>query len=90
MKKTRLLVITSLIVVSIMVLAGLATSLWGVELHSIEEDIAKLEDSNRQIEEQIISNSSLTKLFMEHEQLGFMKPEKVVYVEGSASVAQVR
>jgi cell division protein FtsL len=90
MKKTKIVTASLVVIISIMVLAGLATSLWGVELHSVEEDIAELENANNQIEEQIISKTSLTKLYEEHEQLGFAKPDRVIYVEGNASVAQAQ
>lgn len=91
MTKTKLIALVTLIItVGVMVSVAIGTSLWGAELHSLEIEINKLEEANKTVEEQIVGATSLTELYESHEALGFVKPQRVLYLSDNTSVAQAR
>ena len=76
-------------VIAVMIFSAIGTSLWGVELYGIEQEIAKVEAENRQLTAEIVTQMSLTELYQNSQELGFAQPEAVVYVQGENSVAQL-
>lgn len=77
------------VVIAVMIFSAIGTSLWGVELHSIEQEIASVEAENRNLTSEIVSKMSLTEIYENESELGYVKPESVIYVEGQDAVAQL-
>lgn len=88
-RKLFLGVIFVVFVIATTVFSAIGASLWGVELHSIEQEIAKIEEENRQLSSEIISKTSLSSLYNKSEELGYSNPEVVIYVTKDTSVAQL-
>lgn len=73
-------------VVSTVVLAIDAAS-FGAKLHSLEEKEAELEIENKDLSDMMISGTSVGELSVKSEELGFSKPEKIVYITEDRVVA---
>lgn len=78
-----------IVVIAVMIFSAIGTSLWGVELHSVEQEIASVEAENRKLTAEIIEKMSLTEIYEKSSELGYVKPESVIYVEGQEAVAQL-
>lgn len=76
-------------VIAVMIFSAIGTSIWGVELHSLEQEIAKVESENRYLSSEIVTQTSLTSLYDQSEKIGYVKPASVIYVEGHTTVAQL-
>lgn len=76
-------------IIAVMIFSAIGASIWGVELHSIEKEIAEVEAENRRLTSEIVTQMSLTNIYENSEELGYVKPENVIYVEGQPAVAQL-
>lgn len=81
-KKTFLAVIFFVAVISVMIFTGVGASLWGVELHSLELEIADVEAVNRELEDKIIMHSSLTAI--QESSQNYVMPEQLVSLNGES------
>ncbi len=89
MNKTKLMVLISVIAAAaLMVTVAVGSSLWGSELHELENAISQLEEENKVTQEKIVQGTSLTALYEIREELGFAKPSRVIYMGDHTSVAQ--
>lgn len=68
---------------------AIESSSQGAQLIALERDAQLLEAENRQIEAQIVSQSSLAKVAGMIEELKMVKPEKIVYLNREQPVAQL-
>jgi cell division protein FtsL len=83
-------IIGGVIVISVMIVSSIGTSMWGMDLHEIEQSIAEVESENRKLTDEIISNNSLTEVYENQEELGYQQATNVLYLDSDTSVAQAR
>lgn len=76
-------------IIAVMIFSAIGASIWGVELYSLEKEIAEVEAENRRLTSEIVTKMSLTDIYENSEELGYVKPENVIYVEGAPAVAQL-
>lgn len=76
-------------VVATVVLAIQAAS-YGAKLHSLEEKETELETESKNLSEMMVSNTSLEELSAKSDEMGFVKPERIVYITGDKVVAQAQ
>lgn len=96
-KKTRVLglnvplfmapIFVVLIVASVFIMIDVATS--GSKLAKLEKEKASLSRENGEIKEKLIGDSSLTELSNKAEDLGFAKPQSVIYVTDIDTLAKL-
>lgn len=67
-----------LVVVGVAVSIGLSSK--GSELLRLEKMISEVNTRNREIKMEMVSESSLTKIAQRADQMGMIKPEKVIYL----------
>jgi hypothetical protein len=77
---TKIVTVSLLVLFIATVLLGIGTSAKGAKLVSIEKEIRKLEDENRKLTTELITESSLTELTEETSNLGLVVPSNVVYI----------
>ena len=77
--KLILAVVSIIAVISVMIVSSVGASTRGVELHEFEEEIAGVEVINRKLKDEMIMNSSLTKVSQSTGD-DFSIPETVVYL----------
>lgn len=70
------------------VFLAIESASYGAKLHSLEEREAELTQENRELSSQMVSNTSLGELSGKSEEMGFVKPDKILYVSGDKVVAQ--
>ncbi len=61
----------------------------GAELAKIQREERKLVEENRDLSDSLIGSSSLSSFEKKTEELGFLKPESVVYLKGETQVANL-
>lgn len=69
------------------VFLAIASASSGAKLQEIENENAILEEENRAITQRIVSESSLSQVAKKAEELGFTKPEEIVYLSTQKPVA---
>jgi len=79
-----------IVATGIMILSGIGASIWGTELYGVEQEIARIEAENRIIVADIVGKSSLTEVYLVSQELGFVPPTEVVYLETNTAVAELR
>lgn len=72
------------------ILLAVASSSNGAKLVEVEQEISRLEEENRNLKQAIVSKSSLSEVAKKAEELGFVKPEEILYLAGVKKVAQNR
>ncbi len=80
-RPSRTVLILLALVIAMSVSISVISGTKGSELSDIENKISKIEDENRELESQIINESSLTNLNKKVESLGLAKPSDVVYLK---------
>ena len=80
----------------ILVIFGLATifltiesATSGAKLASLEQKVYTLTKENENIEQQVVNSSSLTDLGKKADELGFAKPQSVLYISNQEAVAKL-
>lgn len=87
MKKIIYIVIASLF--SLTVFLAIGSSGKGAKLQSLESEIRKLEEENRDLTTTLVSNSSLTQVEEAVSSLGLVKPKAVVYLNREEPFARL-
>lgn len=82
-------VLVFIIATALMITSGIGASLWGAQLHGVEQEIAKIESENRILVAEIVGKSSLTEVYAKAEEMGFAPPGEVRYIETNTAVAQL-
>lgn len=72
------------------VFVTLAASTSGAEITRLESVEDELSRKNQEYSERIVEATSLINIGKNAEKLGFIKPEKIVYISSQDSVAQAR
>lgn len=85
-RKLFFVVAFAISVISAMIFSGVGASLQGAELHSIELEIAEVEAVSRRLGDEIVMKTSLTEVSNAAAELGFSKPESVIYWNGEIPV----
>jgi cell division protein FtsL len=75
--------------VAIVIVTAIGVSSKGVELHALEQEIDQINTENKLLSEKIVRGSSLTSLYDSTAELGFEKPENIMYLNQDTSVAQL-
>lgn len=85
LKTTFLALVSAMFVGTIFMAIDIATS--GAEISKLESNIYELEQVNRSLTQEVIKHSSVSAIDGESASLGFVKPEKVLYltIEDAAS-----
>lgn len=74
----------------LLIVSAVSTSAKGVELGGIEEQISEINKENKEIKEQIVKSSSLTKLRDDISSADYVEPETVIYLNNEhTEVAQL-
>lgn len=76
-------------VVAVVIVTAIGVSSKGVELDAVEQEIADTKAQNKELSEKVIKGSSLISLYQKSDELGFVKPEHVLYLNHDTSVAQL-
>lgn len=82
------LVLALVAIASAMVAVGISGSAKGLEIYALEKEIDQIQKENRKITSEIVERTSLTDLLGEAEDLGYTKPENILYLDRDTSVAQ--
>lgn len=82
-----LILAVPLVAASIFLTVEMASS--GAELSFLESDEAALKSENQRLEAELISASSLSQFENIYESLGFIKPEKIIYITEEEAVAKL-
>lgn len=81
------------LVLTIFMVAGIfvtiQTSASGATLAELEKQESQLTYENEELSKQLIGGFSLTEAEGRSEELGFIKPEKIIYLSKSAEVAKL-
>ena len=85
-KKTFFAVAFVVVAISLMIFSGVGASLWGVELHAVEQEIAGIENENRRLTGEMVMYTSLTRVNENTKDMNFAKPENVVYLNKEVPV----
>lgn len=88
--KTRLVWVITGIVVAVSIFFTIQNSTSGARLLQLESIEAKTKQENLQIKSEIIILSSLSNLQEGASELGFYKPQQIVYIAEDAFVAKAR
>lgn len=64
----------------LLIVSAVSTSAKGVELGGIEEQIVEINKENKEIKEQIVKSSSLTKLQEGVSNTDYIEPQEVIYL----------
>ena len=88
MKKTKIS-FTLLLPLVLVIISGIQSGRKGTELSRKEREIYELMQSNEQIQMQIVKSSSLITLSENSDELGFIVPTNVVYLDKSLAVAKL-
>jgi len=78
---------TSFLVLQVFFTIQTATS--GAALASLEKERIELERENSYLSEEIVRSSSLTQSKEKAESLGYLQPEKILYVKGDDFLAKL-
>ncbi len=62
---------------------------YGAKMKFIEDKIIKIDRENREISSQLVSGSSLGGFSEKAEELGFIKPTNILYIESLEPVAKL-
>ena len=89
-RKLILGTIGAISVMAVMIFSSIGASMWGSELYAIEQEIQNLEAENRKITDEIISSGSLSHVYENQEDLGYMQPADVLYLNRDTSVAHAQ
>ena len=89
-KKTRLVWVITGIVVAVSIFFTIQNSTSGARLSQLESIEAKTKQENLQIKSEIIILSSLSNFQEEASELGFFKPQQIVYIAEDVFVAKAR
>ena len=88
--KGLLLAVVFLIsVISVMIIYCVGASLRGAELHAVEQEIVVIEEENRKIADELVLQTSLTQVNENVENLNFVKPETLVYIENGSGLQAI-
>ena len=76
-------------IVSLLVFLTIELSTVGAELTNLQEQESRLEGENRFLSEEIARSNSLNSFEETAENLGFVKPEKVIYITSDEGIAKL-
>jgi hypothetical protein len=71
------------------ILTTIQTVTMGATLAGLEEENAKLVEENEKINEKLFQSTSLTKISKEAEDLGYIKPSSIIYINSEVPVAKL-
>lgn len=80
-----LILITCFLVVTMFVACETITQ--GIKLSQLEKEEQKLSDTGRELKEALTKSDSLISLTQKAEELGFKKPENIIYIKESSVFA---
>lgn len=74
---------------ALIVFFSIEASVKGSQLAQLEEEYAQLTKQNEDINQQLISRSSLTALYKSAEDMGYIKPSSIVYIKPPEALAKL-
>lgn len=86
----HLIVIAGVMFVTASVYVTLQTASSGAKLAKLEKQLQELQVENRNMNEQLVRASSLTKISEQASVLGFVKASEILYIEIDESMASAR
>ncbi|MBL7036963.1 hypothetical protein ISR94_03995 [Candidatus Microgenomates bacterium] len=91
MKNTKKILIWSINIALFVtvVYMGIAQAGLGAEMAKLEDELVLQSEKKHQMSESILLGNSSSSFTQKSEDLGFMKPEKVVYIDSIDSVASL-
>ncbi len=81
--------ITAGILCVLTIFITIETSTSGFEIAKLEKESATLTSENQELSNNLVGGMSLNSIAQKSQELGFDKPEKVVYVNGQNEVAKL-
>lgn len=76
-------------VISCLVFLTIELSTVGLKLTKLQEEESVLSEEKRNLEEEIAKSNSLNSFEETAENLGFLKPQKVIYITGDEGIAKL-
>ena len=87
--KRILLWMLTVVFIGVQIFLTIQTAVSGARLASLESEKRKAIEQNKQLSEILVSNVSLSGLNDDAEQLGFVKPQNMMYVGEEETVARL-
>lgn len=84
-----LLISTFAVFVIAQIYFALQTATSGARLSKLESEEVSLSDKNRSLSSQLVELTSLTKASDQSTNLGFVKPQKILFAQGESFVAKL-
>lgn len=75
---------------ALMISTSIQASHQGSQLSDVQNQISALEREVRDLQSEIVTNTSLSEVSENAEQMGFKAPENLVYIQNETSVAQLQ
>ncbi len=75
--------------VAVSIFFTIQTSAYGATLASLEKQSQELKDKNEELKSKMVQSSSLSLIQDRTEELGFIKPSKVLYITNEETVAKI-